>query len=78
MNQTIPCWSLAALIEVLPSSIEDSIGIVYSLSMSKDYIEYLNPNITSLYSVHVSTCGNDNLVDACVEMIVKLHELKML
>lgn len=75
---TLPCWSLAALLNVLPSSIKDSIGMVYSLNMNKEYIEYSNPNISSLYSAYIHTCGNDNLVDACVEMIEKLHELKML
>lgn len=74
----IPCWSLAALLGVLPSSIKDSIGMVYSLNMNKEYIEYSNPNISSLYSAYIHTCGNDNLVDACYEMIIKLHELKLL
>lgn len=76
--EIIPAWSLAALLGVLPSSIKDSIGMVYSLNMNKEYIEYSNPNISSLYSAYIHTCGNDNLVDACYEMISKLNELKML
>lgn len=75
---TSPAWSLAALINVLPSSVKDSIGIVYSLNMNKEYIEYSNPNISFPYSAYIHTCGNDNLVDACYEMIVKFHEQKIL
>jgi len=74
----IPAWSLSALLSVLPSSIKDNIGMVYSLNMNKEYIEYSNPNISSLYSAYIHTCGNDNLVDACYEMIIKLHEQKLL
>lgn len=74
----LPCWSLAALLGVLPSSIKDSIGMVYSLNMNKEYIEYSNPNISSLYSAYIHTCGNDNLVDACYEMIIGLHGLNLL
>lgn len=73
-----PCWSLAALISVLPSSMKDSIGMVYSLNMNKEYIEYSNPNISFPYSAYIHTCGNDNLIDACYEMIVKFHEQKIL
>ena len=73
-----PAWSLAALLDVLPSSMKDSIGMVYSLNMDKEYIEYSNPNISFPYSAYIHTCGNDNLVDACYEMIIKLQELKML
>lgn len=69
-----PCWSLAALLDVLPPYMKDSIGMVYSLNMDKEYIEYSNPNISFPYSAYIHTCGNDNLVDACVEMIIKLKE----
>ena len=73
-----PCWSLASLLDVLPSSIKDSIGMVFSINMNKEYIEYSNPNISSLCSAYIHTCGNDNLVDACYEMILKLNELNLL
>lgn len=76
-HHLIPCWSLAALINLLPSSLKDEIGIEYGLSMNKEYIEYANYNF-DLYGSYMHTCGNDNLVDACFEMILKLHELKIL
>ena len=72
----IPCWSLAALLGVLPQSIEFK-GDKYYLRFMKDYVEYANDEI-SITSRCLHTTGNDNLVDACVEMIIKLHELNLL
>jgi len=80
-NTAIPCWSLAALLSVLPNSetISTSLSkggyristLQYTNSWFVDYEDetnWLNNCITSA----------DNPVDACVEMIIKLHELKML
>ena len=61
----IPCWSLAALLSVLPNGIvmnKDSQNGKYHLSS-----EYIGTYVTA-----------DNPIDACVSMIEKLHELKML
>lgn len=79
LNKNNVCaWSLAALIGVLPSNLKDRNGMVFCLSMNKEYIEYSNPNFSRLYSTYIHTCGNDNLVDACVEMIGELHKLNLL
>lgn len=60
-----PCWSLTALLEVLPN------GIV----MNKD-CENGNYHFSS---AHIGTYVTaDNPIDACVVMIEKLHELKKL
>ena len=61
----IPCWSLASLLSVLPD---------YTLQSSTDgkvfvVCESKKPMISDAY---------DNPVDACVAMVEKLHELKML
>ena len=65
-----PCWSLAALLGVLPKGTRllkstniSSIGDV------KYHCECPKANIDKWF---------DNAVDACVAMIEKLHELKML
>lgn len=58
----IPCWSLAALFNVLPSATLDS---------SSDH--YFRIHCIERY-----TEWHDNAVDACVAMIEKLHNLKML
>ena len=70
----IPCWSLAALLSILPPKIgaeEPMVIKMYYASEPKErYIcQYSLTNITGEYN---------NPVDACYEMILKLHELKML
>ena len=72
----IPCWSLAALISILPRFIEFK-GDKYYLRFMKEYVEYANDEI-SITGRCLHTTGNDNLVDACHEMILNLNELKML
>lgn len=71
-----PCWSLAALLNIIPKRIKDfnvlRIDIAEKdFSIWYDEIGYgVNtelPDITMEFSV-----------DACYEMILKLHELKML
>lgn len=63
--EIIPCWSLAALLSILPE-IQGSKPMIY---LNDNYVTYTH------MSIHTKA---DNLVDACVEMILKLHELKML
>lgn len=72
----LPCWSLAALIEILPRSIEFK-DDKYYLRFMKDYVEYANDEV-SITGRCLHTTGNNNLVDASYEMILKLHEHKML
>ncbi len=69
----IPCWSLAALLDVLPDEVEDN----HYLTLNKEGKEYC--------CCYEDNNGNsfrhtfaDNPVDACVAMIEKLNELKML
>ena len=62
----IPCWSLAALLDILPE-IQGGKPVI---ALDDNYITY--PHMSDLYT------KADNLVDACVAMIEKLHELKML
>ena len=59
----LPCWSLAALLNVLPNEnmlVKTTHGEYYYLA--KD----------------VMTKHYDNPIDACYEMILKLHELNLL
>jgi hypothetical protein len=79
--ECISAWSLAALLNVLPNNEH----ITTSVSRGSWQIEPINylPNTwwceyednESLTEFNVSA---DNSVDACVAMIEKLHELKML
>ena len=74
--EIIDAWSLAALLDVLPRSIEFK-GDKYYIRFMKEYVEYANDEI-SITGRCLHTTGNHNLVDACYEMILKLHELNLL
>lgn len=74
-----PSWSLAALFSVIPQEIfggEYIINITEGIdnrwALTYDHFENRNH---SYYSLSI---GADNLVDACVSMIEKLHELNLL
>ena len=69
-NADIPCWSLAALLSVLdyPQLSKDKLG-----SGKVGWMVSVYPN-----DCRYDSCWHDNPVDACVAMVVKLHELKML
>ena len=64
-SKNIPCWGLAALLSVIPN---------YKLSSEHNY-----HTCTAETSFGKETVGwFDNPIDACVEMIIKLHELNLL
>ncbi len=77
----IPCWSLAALLSVLPNNENISTNLSkggYRIST----LEYTN-NWFVDYEDETDGLNNcvtsaDNPIDACYEMIIRLHELKML
>lgn len=64
-KEDIPCWSLSALLGVLPDYTlqTNTDGIVFVVCESK------KPMISDAY---------DNPVDACYTLILKLHELNLL
>jgi len=83
-----PCWSLAALFGVLrihttPTAFSINISVPsltktkdgYSITYVGDYriMESNNNNIESPIKIVA-----DNSIDACVEMIIKLHEMNLL
>jgi len=69
-SDNIPCWSLAALLDVLPypQLSKDKLG-----SGKTGWMVSVYPN-----DCRYDSCWHDNPVDACYEMVIKLHELKML
>lgn len=71
----IPCWSLAALLDVLPDKVVID-GHRWSLSMNKKRISYLG-HMTYDGQLQISV-ESDNPVDACVDMILKLKEKNLL
>ena len=76
-KKDIPCWSLAALINILPDTITDEDGTIFGLNIKKNFIEYYNPSMGALYATYHSIIAED-LVDACYEMIIKLNGLNLL
>ena len=78
-DEDIPCWSLATLLEIIPSEIfsgEYIINITEGLD-NKWCITYDNIDNRN-HSFYGLSSSADNLIDACYEMILKLHGLKML
>lgn len=66
----IPCWSLTALLDILPYP-----------QLSKDKLGCGKEGwMISIYSdnCRYDSYWNDNPIDACYEMILKLYELKIL
>lgn len=74
-----PCWSLAALLDVIPQEIFDGEYVINITEgcdnrwvLTYDYYENRN------HSYYGLSTGADNLVDACYEMILKLKEKNLL
>lgn len=66
LKEKIPCWSLASLLKVLPE-IQGGKPII---ALDDNYITY--PHMSDLHT------KADNPIDACVDMIIKLHEMNLL
>jgi len=80
-EEICPCWSFAALLGVLPNS--ENISTTLSKGGYRiSTLEYTN-NWFVDYEDETNGLNNcvtsaDNPVDACYEMILKLHELNLL
>jgi hypothetical protein len=70
MFSIIPCWSLAALLNILPypQLSKDKLG-----SGKEGWMVSAYPD-----NCRYDSCWHDNPVDACVEMVLKLHKLNLL
>ena len=66
----IPCWSLAALLDVLPEGIIEN---YYAPNLQKE-----NGKYSIAYGDDKLLCIADNPIDACYAMIIKLHEQKLI
>lgn len=67
---TLPCWGLTALLDVLfyPQLSKDKLG-----SGKEGWMVSAYPD-----NCRYDSCWHDNPVDACYEMIIKLHEQNIL
>ena len=77
--ETIPCWSLTALLDVLESEIDGEEGETYQLNIEKDGT-WWNVWYRERYDEAdpIEAASTEEFVDACVEMIEKLHKQKLL
>lgn len=76
-TKPLPCWSLAALLELLPYEIKDKEGTIRFFELYRGYREQYHIIYTGA-DEDIEGEYYDNFVDACVDMIIKLNELKML
>ena len=70
----IACWSLAALLSVLPTLDDRNAEFCKDIRYDKWHVYY---HSTATLSI-IDTERYDNLIDAVYEMIMKLHELNLL
>jgi hypothetical protein len=73
-NDDVPCWSLASLLSVLPNFIGDYGKCLY-YDIGGYYCGYMNDGD---FMLAIEETKADNPIDACVEMIEKLHKLNLL
>jgi len=79
-HDNIPCWSLSALYDILPNNKKETTTLsrggwkIEPIEyLDNWWCEYEDENHTKDFTVTA-----DNAIDACVEMINKLHEQKIL
>ena len=81
ITEGIPCWSLAALLSILPNN-EHITTSVSRGSWQLETITYLPNTWWCVYedskSLTEFNLSADNPVDACVNMIIKLNEQNLL
>lgn len=79
-DTTLPCWSLAALLDQLEDMIYDEEGNQWQLVLKKVNVQY------DIYYLNICAEQDnieldrfyDDLIDCCYEMIVKLKERNLL
>lgn len=78
-DDDIPCWSLAALFGVIPKEIFDGEYVInITEGCDNRWVLTYDHCDNRHYSHHELFSGADSLVDACYEMIIKLHKQKLL
>lgn len=75
---TIPCWSLAALLGVLPKGEYKDTDLCFGGYEGDKYIPEWFCSYEQQEPFIIEICNADNPVDACYEIILKLHKLNLL
>ena len=75
----LPCWSLAALLEIIPQEIFDGEYIInITEGIDNRWVVTYDHRENRKHSYYGLSTGADNLIDACYKLILKLNKLKML
>lgn len=75
----IPAWSLAVLLSVIPQEIFDGEYIInITEGLDNRWVLTYDNCENRHHSYFGLSSGADNLIDACYEMILKLHKRKLL
>ena len=78
-DDDIPCWSLAALLDVISQEIFDEEYIInITEGLNNRWILTYDHWENKQHSYYRFSSDADNLVDTCYEMIIKLKELNLL
>ena len=75
LSQEIPCWSLAALIRALPKNLDIGRPVLATNYRGYYWIEYFDEYMKE---TNLTSKIFKNPIDACYEMILKLHEQNLL
>lgn len=75
-DNDVPCWSLAALLDVIPYNITFNKAVYrFKLVKFSDHWECYHENFGT---VSTNIFKADNQVDVCYGLILKLHEMNLL
>lgn len=66
-------WSLAALIDILPETVNEGTQYYGKLEITKTHVGYYGAFEQALFIFE-----SDSIVDNCVNMIIELHNRKLL
>ena len=74
-DESVPCWSLASLLGVIPQEIFDGEYIInITEGIDNKWIITYDHRENRNHSYYGLSTGADNLVDACTDIIIKLKE----
>lgn len=75
-SNNVPCWSLAALLDVIPKRIKNYNILRIDIS-DKDFAIWYD-EVSYGVNNNLPDITTESAVDACYEMIIKLHEQNFL
>lgn len=70
----IPCWSLTALLDVLPKNLDIGRPVLATNYRGYYWVSYFDEYMKEKFTSKIY----NNPIDACYEMILKLHEQNLL